>query len=95
MKNFVETVQHRKAIEHLIANDVVFRSVAYRMATSTPDESVLIAVECAAMLSEKIKNTAPQMDVSEREKRDGYPLPKDDAERRHREQAKLITGLST
>ena len=87
MKNFTESVQHRKAIEYLMHTDVLFRLVAYQMATSTPDEAVLVAVECAAMLSDKIKITAPQMNVSDREKREGYPLPKDDAELNSRERA--------
>lgn len=75
MKNFTETVQQRKAIEFLLCNDAVFRSIAHRMSTGTPEESIWIAVECAKMLSEKINNIAPQMDVSASEKREGYPLP--------------------
>jgi hypothetical protein len=95
VKNFTESVQHRKAVEYLAANDVVFRSVAYRMSVSTPEEAVLIAVECAEMLSHKIKITAPQMDVSEQEKREGYPLPKNEAERFSRNRARMAAALST
>lgn len=74
MKNFTQTVQQRKAIEYLMCNDAMFRSIAYRMATGTPTEAAWIALECAAWMAEKVKNIAPQMDVSEKEKREGYPL---------------------
>jgi hypothetical protein len=72
MKTFVEAVRQRKAIERLLQNDAVFRSIAYRMSAATPEESVWIAVECATFLSDRIKDMAPQMDVSEKEKREGY-----------------------
>ena len=74
MKNFTQTVQHRKAIEYLMCNDATFRSIAYRMASGTPTEAAWVALECAAWLSDKVKAIAPQMDVSEKEKREGYPL---------------------
>lgn len=76
MKNFTESVQQHKAIEHLMCNDATFRSIAYRMSTGTPVEAAWIAVECATFLADRIKNIAPQMDVSEKEKREGYPVPK-------------------
>ena len=74
MKNFTQTVQQHKAIEYLIKNDATFRSIAYRMANGKPVEAAWIALECAAWLADKVKNIAPQMDVSEKEKREGYPL---------------------
>ena len=95
MKNFTETVQQRKSIEYLINNDVLFRAISYRMSTGTPHEAVWLAVECATILRDKIKNTAPQMDVSEQEKHEGYPLPKDDEERMHREQVRLNARMPT
>ena len=95
MKNFTETVQQRKAIEHLMDNDVLFRAIAYRMSTGTPHEAVWLAVECSTILSGKIKNIVPQMDVNEQEKREGYPLPKDDEERMHREQVRLNARMPT
>ena len=95
MKNFTEAVQQHKAIEFLMCNDPLFNSIAYRISTATPDEAVWIAVECGALLRDKVKNTAPQMDVSEQEKREGYPLPKDEEERISREQIRRKAGLST
>lgn len=74
MKNFTETVQQRKAIEFLMCNDATFRSIAYRMSTGNAVEAAWIAVESAAFLAGRIKAIAPQMDVSEKEKREGYPL---------------------
>ena len=74
MKNFTQTVQQHKAIEYLIQNDPTFRSIAYRMANGTPVEAARIALECATWLANKVKDIAPQMDVSEKEKREGYPL---------------------
>ena len=74
MKNFTQTVQQHKAIEYLIQNDATFRSIAYRMANGTPIEAAWIALECATCLADKVKDVAPQMDVSEKEKREGYPL---------------------
>ena len=74
MKNFTEAVQKRKAIEYLMCNDATFRSIAYRMSSGTPIEAAWIALECATWLADKVKNIAPQMDVSEKEKREGYPL---------------------
>lgn len=74
MKNFTEAVQQRKAIEFLMCNDATFRSIAYRISTGTAVEAAWIAVECAKFLADRIKNIAPQMDVSEKEKREGYPL---------------------
>lgn len=71
-----------------MCNDAMFRAIAYRMSTGTPEESVWLAVECGAELTRKIKNIAPQMDVSEQEKREGYPLPKDEKERSYREQVR-------
>lgn len=76
MKDFTETVQQRKAIEHLMCNDPMFRAISYRMSTGTPEEAAWLAVECAGLLRDKVKNIAPQMDVSETEKRKGYPLAK-------------------
>jgi len=74
VKDFTKTVQQLKAIEHLMCNDALFRSIAYRMSTGTPCEAAWIAVELGTTLTDKIKNIAPQMDVSEKEKREGYQL---------------------
>ena len=74
MKDFTKTVQQLKAIEHLMCNDTLFRSIAYSMSRGTPCEAAWIAIELGATLTEKIKNIAPQMDVSEKEKREGYQL---------------------
>ena len=74
MKDFTQTVQQRKAIEYLMCNDALFRSIAYRMSTGTPCEAAWLAVELGTTLADKIKNIAPQMDVSEKEKREGYAL---------------------
>jgi hypothetical protein len=74
MKDFTKTVQQFKAIEYLMSHNVLFRSIAFRMSTATPSEAAWIAAEYGTTLRDKIENIAPQMDVSEKEKREGYQL---------------------
>ena len=92
MKDFTKTVQQLKAIEHLMCNDALFQSIAYRMSTGTPFEAAWIAVELGTTLADKIKNIAPQMDVSENEKRQGYELARKPTEA-HRMRLEALAAM--
>jgi hypothetical protein len=81
LRDFTKTVQQQKAIEYLLQNDAVFRSVAYRMSTGTPAEAAWVALECTQTLLDKVKNIAPQMYVSDKEKREGYSVCPDPSQR--------------
>ncbi len=83
MGSFEGQVKKLKAVEWLLQNDVVVRAAAMGMSESATS-AIMFAAEYGDSIREKVHRVADRMTVTDRERREGYPLPVDDDERRER-----------
>jgi hypothetical protein len=90
---FDEMVKRQKAVEWLLANDAIVRAAAEHAKTSLV-AAILIGAEHGEYFASKIGEVAKRMEVTEQERLEGYPLPKDDAERLKRAKVRMNAGLS-
>jgi hypothetical protein len=85
---FDEGVKRAKAVHWLLMNDPIVRYAAY--AARLGDlAAILMAAEFGSQLETKIAEVAHRMEVTDQERREGYPLPANEAERIKRAEARL------
>lgn len=90
---FDESVKRQKATEWLLENDPVIRAAAEHAKRSSV-AAILIAAEIGAVFASEIAEVAQRMEVTDQERREGYPLPHSDHERLERTRRRCA-GLST
>lgn len=87
------TVKHHKAVEWLMQNDHVFRVLMDTMKMS-PFNAFAVVDEYGNWIRERVAQVAERMEVTEQERAEGYPLPKDEAERARRMWVRQSADLS-
>lgn len=91
--DFTEAIKRIKAAEWLLANNVIVRA-AVDHARESKIATFLIGAEFGAMFATKLAEVLPRMEVTDQERIEGYPAPKDDAERLERANARMTAGFS-
>ena len=85
---FEAMVRRHKAVEWLMMNDPLFRA-AVETAKLSPFNTVWVAMEHGEMFRRRVLEVTPRMQVTEQERLEGYPLPKDEAERMQRARVRM------
>ena len=87
-------VRHHKAVDWLMANDPVFR-VIMSQANLSPFNAFSVIDQFGGTILAKVAEVAGRMEVTQQEREEGYPLPKDEAERERRMRVKLSAQSSS
>lgn len=90
---FDDTVKRHKAVEWLMRNDHTF-VVLMDTIKQSPFNAVMVMSDWAGWIDSRVEEIAQGMEVTEQERIEGYPLPKDDAERLERAKVRINAGLS-
>jgi hypothetical protein len=90
MKNmtFDETVKRHKAIEWLLRNDCTFK-VLMDVSKQSPFNIVMMLSDWSEWIQAKVEEVSARMEVTEQERTEGYPLPKNDQERHERSKSRM------
>lgn len=84
---FDDSVKRQKAVEWLLMHDPIVRAAAEH-AKRSPVAAILIGAEHGELLAAKVAEVAKRMTVTDQERREGYPLPENEAERTRRAQVR-------
>jgi hypothetical protein len=90
---FDETVKRHKAVDWLMRNDHTF-VVLVDTIQQSPFNAVTVISDWSGWIESRVEEIAKGMEVTEQERFEGYPLPKDDAERLERARVRINAGLS-
>lgn len=88
---FESTVKRHKAVEWLMCNDHTFR-VLMDTIKQSPFNAVAVMGDWSLWIMSRVDEISEEMEVTEQERVEGYPLPKDEAERMERAMVRINAG---
>ena len=91
---FDETVKQHKAVEWLMRNDRTF-AVLMNTIKQSPYNAVMVMKDRSGWIESRVDEIAKVMEATEQERVEGYPLPKDHAERLERAMVRGDNELSS